>query len=76
MTQYRIVELNSGKYAIQKKVTMWGISPMGWDFIYGPHPEYSNLIYTFDSVEKAREYFIDPNGIKRVVENVMEGKDA
>ena len=68
--QYRIVELNSGRFALERKISVLGISPLGWDLVCVQHPEYSNLVQTFETVEQAKEYFIDPMGIKRIVENL------
>ena len=70
--EYRIVELNSGKFALEKNLSVWGISPFGWGFVCVPHPEpgCSNLVKTFNTIEDAKQYFVNPMGVKRVVENL------
>lgn len=68
--QYRIVELNSGKFALEKKISVWGISPFGWEFVCVPHPDCGNLVETFDTVDDAKKYFVNPMAVKRIVENI------
>lgn len=68
--RYRIVELNSGRFAIEKKLSLLGLSPFGWEFVYIQHPDYPAMVETFDTVEDARKYFINPMDVKRVVENI------
>lgn len=68
--QYRVVELNSGEFALEKKISVCGISPFGWEFVCVPHPDCSTMVETFKTVEDAKRYFINPMGVKRVVENL------
>jgi hypothetical protein len=73
--QYRIVELACGKYALERKVSIFRFSFLGWNLVCAPHPDMGNLVETFDTVEEAKAYFFDPMEVKRVVE-VLPDREA
>jgi len=33
MIKYRVVKVNCGQYAVQRKISVLGISPFGWDYV-------------------------------------------
>jgi len=68
--KHRIVLLNSGLYAIQKKLSVFGLSPFGWEFICVPHPDVAGLVETFATVKDAENYFVDPMDVRNVVKEL------
>jgi len=74
MTQYRIVKLNNDKYALEKKISIFGFSFFGWSFVCHPHPDCSNLVETFNTVEEAKQYFFNPMKVVYVVGEIVPPK--
>lgn len=64
-SQYQIVQLNNSKYALQQKVGFFGFTTR-WEFVH--KSLISQSIVTFDTVEEAREYVVDPMAVKTVIE--------
>ena len=66
MIEHRNVLLNSGRYAKQRKISLFGVSPLGWEFYEFPHPE-CNFLETYATLDKLSESEIDRMGIKEII---------
>jgi len=66
MIENRVVLLNHGEYAKQRRISVFGISPFGWEFYEFPHPE-CNFLQTYKTLDELNESEIDRMGIKDII---------